>query len=333
MTTATKTEPQAETDRVEEPDQRPPDAAKGERGHAAAPTPVQHPEAAGPISDERHVRRFELLYRRLPVGVRAARVFVTRSGCCLTYPADGQPTTGELVWKRVRTVYEVDLGTYVSHLEEELPSRGDTVFFRSAIDLVWNVTDPAQVVRSGVSDVCGKVSPPMLARLRAVTRRFGIHESDLAEGEANRELADGVLGADLGLSVRAYVRLAKDEVTLEQAVIRRKVDQFKQILETGDFDQLALQLTLKPEDIASVVKVLVEERDSRLRAVFDFINRLLESEALDRWQIDDPLRTALQMAQENLFKVFTAGDKPLPLAFGDTRGNARSTGDDGTDVP
>jgi hypothetical protein len=321
------------TEGAPQPDEAPVKAKAKPKSQAPAKAPARKPDFGSPVVGERHVRRFELLYRRLPVGAHVARVFVTRAGRCLTYPPDGQPTTGELVWNGVRAVYEVDLGEHVSEVREELPSRGDSISFRATIDLVWRVVDPARVVRAGLADVRTAVSPPMLAKLRAVTRRFDVRESDLAELEANRELADGALGADLGLSLRAYVRLSKDETSLEQALIRRKVDQFKQIIEKGDFHQLALQLTLKPEDIAGVVEVLVKERDGRLRAVFEFINRLLESDALDRWQIDDSLRAALKMAQDNLLQVFTAGGRAVPPTVADALRGVPVRGTNGAGVP
>ncbi|HEX6343846.1 hypothetical protein [Umezawaea sp.] len=267
--------------------------------------------------DELHVKRFELLYRRLPVGARVARVFVTRSGNCLTYPAAGQPTTGELVWNKVRTVYEVDLGIHVSTVEAYLPSCGDKICFKAIVDLEWRVTDPALVVQAGVTDVRKALSPRLLARLRAVTRRFDIADAAQAENCANEELDDDSLGEDRGLWVRPHVRLAMDDTSLGQSDIQRKVNHFRTIIAEGDFDQFALQLTLKPEDIDSVVKVLVEERDSRLRATFNFMNRLLESDALDRWQIDDQVRTALQMAQESIFRVLTGSGQPRFVPSGE----------------
>lgn len=296
----------------------------GGEDRAQAPA-IAVPDFGSPIVDERHVRRFELLYRRLPVGARVARVFVTRSGECLTYPTTGQPTTGELVWKRIRTVYEVDLGVHVSTVEAELPSRGDKITFRASVDLRWQVADPAQVVRAGVADVRRAVSPPLLARLRTVTRRFDITDSDQAEEAANKELGDDTLGADLGLSIQAFVRLAMDLTTLEQAVNQRKVDHFRTIIASGDFDQFALQLTLKPDDIGTVVKVLVDERDSRLRANFEFMNRLLESDALDRWQIDDQVRTALQMAQESIFTVLSGSGQARPIPSAGATGAMSTT--------
>ncbi|MFJ8962119.1 hypothetical protein ACIRG5_22290 [Lentzea sp. NPDC102401] len=321
-----KPDPKPDSEEVPAQTEHRPPVAEQTKDRERPPVPVAGPDFGSPVVDELHVRRFELLYRRLPVGAQVARVFVTRSGACLTYPATEQPTTGELVWKNIRTVYEVDLGVHVSTVEALLPSRGDKIYFKATIDLEWKVINPTEVVRTGVTDVRKVLSPRLLARLRAVTRRFGISDAAEAENDANRELNDDSLGMDRGLWVRPHIRLAMDDTSLEQSDIQRKVDHFRTIIALGDFDQFALQLTLKPEDIGSVVKVLVDERDSRLRATFDFMNRLLESDALDRWQIDDQVRTALQMAQESIFRVLTgSGQQPRLVPPSETIGEPLSS--------
>lgn len=313
----TQSDPKPDSSRAPEPTEDAPATTEGAKNRARPHAPVAVPDFGSPIVHERHLSRFELLYRRLPVGARIARVFITRSGRYLTYPATEQPTTGELVWNRVRTVCEVDLGVHVSTVNAELPSRGDKVCFKATIDLEWQVTDPTQVVQAKVANVREILSPRMLARLREVTRRFDIADVAEAENAANKELGDESLGADRGLRVQSHVRLTLDDTSLEQTDIQRKVDHFRTIIAAGDFDQFALQLTQQPQDIGSVVKALVDERDSRLRATFDFMNRLLESDALDRWQIDDQVRTALQMAQESIFRVLTGSGQPRPVASGE----------------
>ncbi|HEX8867374.1 MAG TPA: hypothetical protein VF821_17075 [Lentzea sp.] len=305
----TEPDPRPNSEKTPEQTEDAPSKAGAAKDRARPDAATAAPDFGSPIVNERHLSSFELLYRRLPVGARIARVFVTRSGRYLTYPAAEQPTTGELVWKKVRTVYEVDLGVHVSTVNTALPSRGDKIYFDATVDLEWQVTDPEQVLRSGVTDVREVLTPRLLARLREVTRRFSIEDAAEAENSANQELGES-LGAGRGLWVQPHVRLTLDGTSLEQSDIQRKVDHFRTIIAAGDFDQFALQLTLQPQDIGSVVKVLVDERDSRLRATFDFMNRLLESDALDRWQIDDQVRTALQMAQESIFRVLTGSGQP-----------------------
>ncbi|MBP2473118.1 hypothetical protein JOF53_001990 [Crossiella equi] len=283
----------------------------------AAAAPKVEPGFTNPIVGERHFRAAELLFHRLPARARIFRVCLTRSGRFVEYPPDRQPTTGELLWNSVRTVYDIDMGSHVSQVEIELPSRGDEVTFRAVVDLVWRVVRPSEVVASGLTDVRRSLTPLLLQHLRAVTRRFEVHEAERAEAAANQTLTEANLGEGFGLSLQAFVRVAMDGASLERAAIQRKLEHFRSIIAAGDFDQAALQLTLKPEDISAVVQALVQERDSHRQAVFDFVTRLLESDALDRWQIDDQVRATLQWLRESGFKVLTGVDEARSVSFGE----------------
>lgn len=261
-----------------------------------------------PIIEERKVGRFEFLYRRPAVSARVARVFVTSSGRCVEYRPDKQPTTGELVWGGIRTVYEVDLGVHLAQIEASPPSDGDRVSFAATADLLWRVTDPTKVVLAGIDDVRKAISPSLLSRLRGVTRQYDIGDAEKAEVAANDEFADNNLGAEFGLAAQVFIRLAMDDSSLQNAAIGRKSDFFRAIMAAGDYNEFALQLALKPDDISAVVQLLVDERESHRKALFEFVTSLLESDALDRWQIDDQVRITLQWLRDSGSKVLAGSE-------------------------
>jgi len=305
-----------------------PRKGKDEQKEAQPSKPAKKalPQLVNPIMKKLDVHRFDFLRRRLSAESHVARVFVKSSGNHIEYPPDQQPTMGELLWGGMRTMYEVDLGMHVVQIEDELPSRGDRVHFRAVVDLVWRVENPSEVVRQDVKDVRELVSPILLKRLRNVTRKFVIDVPEEAEAAANADLDDEHLGAELGLRLKVFVRLTMDSPSLEHAAIQRKVDHFRAIIATGDYNQFALQLALKPEDIGTVVKVLVNERDSHRQAVFDFVTRLLESDALDRWQIDDQVRTTLQWLRDSGHKVLAGSDEARSVTFGESYQEPIGTG-------
>lgn len=281
------------------------------------PKPVvaaQRPVPFAPIVGEHHVGGFGLLYRRQSAHARVARVFMMATGGCLVYPPDKQPTLGELLWKRIRTVYEVDIGVHMSQVEAELPSAGDAFAFRATIDLVWQVNDPAQVVVAGVADIGRSLSPFLLSQLRAVTRQFEIADAEAAEVAANKNLRDTAIGTKFGLSIEAFVRLSMDESSLEHAARRQRVDHFRSIIAAGDFNQFALQLAMKPDDIGSVVDDLMKQRDDQRQAVFNFVTSLLESDVLDRWQIDDQVRIALRAMRDEIHQLLARNDRPPAIS-------------------
>ncbi len=283
------------------------------------PVRPQRPEFRNPIVNERQVSRFEFLYRRPPVSAQVARVFVSSSGHAVEYPPDKQPTTGELLWGGARTMYDIDTGVHVTQIEAAPPSHGDKVAFHASVDLVWRVVDPSKVVLNGVKDVGMTVSPFLLCRLRAVTRQYEIEAPEKAEKAANEEFDSANLGAEFGLSMRVFVRLSMDDSSLVHAAIQRKVEVFRDIIAAGDYNQFALQLAMNPHDVHTVVELLGKERDSHRQAVFDFVTRLLESDALDRWQIDDQVRITLQWLRDSGYKVLTGTDEARPVSFGENQ--------------
>jgi hypothetical protein len=291
------------------------------------------PQSRGPIVGERDVGRFEFLYRRLPTSAHVAHVLVTNSGRRVVCQPDKHPTTGELLWSGARTVYEVDLGIHVIRIVATPPSQGDKTAFRAVIDVIWKVADPAKVVLTGLSDVRQAVSPSLLHQLRAITRQYKIAELENAEETANERLRHSTLGAEFGLTLEVYVRLTMDEASLYNATVQRKVDLFRKIISAGDFNQFALELALEPNDIGAVVKMLMDERDSHRQAMVDFVTRLLESDALDRWQIEDQVRTTLQWIQDSGNKVITGSDEARKFSYGENHREPIDISDNGSGAP
>src|SRR5205823_4117968 len=119
-------------------------------------------EVRSPITGEHRIKRFEFLYRRLPVTGRVAHVLVTSAGRRKVCWPQEQPTTGELLWGGYCMAYDVDLGVHVTQLEATSPSQGDKIAFRAAIDLIWKVEHPEQVVLVGLDDVRLALAPFLL---------------------------------------------------------------------------------------------------------------------------------------------------------------------------
>jgi hypothetical protein len=254
-------------------------------------------------------------------------VLVTSRGGYHGFPPEQQPTIGELLWKGAGTLYEVDMGKHWTALELEVPSRAEAFGFRAAIDVEWWVENPVQIVKDGVYDVRRALEPHLRQRLSTITRGFDVEESARAERAVAAALEDQPVGSEYGLVARVFLRLWMDEPTVDHAaavrrvqrevqleretqllrilreqsttqVIAERVVRYRRILSSGDIDKFALQLAQNPDEVPAVVQMLREERHNNRRAVTDFVTRLLDSGAIDRYEIDDQVREALRWLKE-----------------------------------
>jgi hypothetical protein len=255
------------------------------------------------------------------------------NGRLIVFGQDKQPTTGELLWGGYRALFEVDLSLRRLGLEIILPSAGDAFAFRADVDVQWRVADPLRVVGAGVTDIRKIVAPLLLDGLRQATRSTQAFDVEAAEKTANAQFGHDWLAEEYGLWTNVLVRLRMDELKESNVRLASEVQAFKTLIAGGDLDQFALQLAQNPQEVEPVVRALMEERDTHRKEVCDFITQLLESDALDRWQIDDQVRVALQWLGVSINRVLTGSDDARPFPFADSvrhaGANGRTTGGDG----
>jgi hypothetical protein len=281
-----------------------------------------------PIVGEHHFGRFHILHRKAPVRPWVARVFMLANGRLVVFGKDKQPTTGELLWGGYRALYEVDLSMRRLELVITLPSAGDAFAFRADVDVQWHVTEPKLVVGNGITDIRKVVVPLLLDGLRQATRTTQALDVEIAEKTANAQFDHDWLSQEYGLWTNVLVRLRMDEQHQTDVRLAAEVQAYKTIIAGGDLDQFALQLAKNPTEVESVVQILARERDTYRKDVCDFLTQLLESDALDRWQIDDQVRVYLQWLGVSVNRVLTGTDDSRPFPFADA---ARRAGADERD--
>jgi hypothetical protein len=283
------------------------------------PVPDESPPMS-PILAEYDIGFFDLAHRLPPIRPRVALVLTTGRGEVVFSP-QRQPNATELMRKRIRSICEVDMGQHQTTIDADLPSEGDVFGFHAVIDMYWRVEDPARVVRDGVRDVRAALVPPLLACLRGITRGFSVERPEAAEREANYRINGERIGTDLGLHTTILVRLAMDNAVRERIRLESRVQTYRDIIASGDLGQFALRLAQRPKDAARVVELLVKERDAHRTATVDFVTRLIESGAVDRWEIDDQVRTVLQWLQDNTRTVITGTDETRQFTMGNDINN------------
>ena len=324
-----------------------------------------------PIIRERRLRRSEILVRR-QVRAHVGLVLVTVTGTHY-FPPEKQPTIGELFWKGGGTLFEIDMGQHWTPIELDMPSQSEAFSFHATADVEWRVENPLRIVTDGVHDIRTVLRTQLWQRLSPITRAFEIEDSANAEAAAAASLADLPIGTEYGLRTRVFLRLRMDalavehasavrdvrrEIALERdtqvlrllreesraALIDRRITRYRSVLLSGDFDQFALQLAHNPDEVPAVIQMLREERNNNRRAVTDFVTHLLDSGAIDRHEISDQVRNALQWVKDASDPVLAAPgasdrtvstDPPLVL---ETSGNAgkelpETTAPKGRDTP
>ncbi|GAB3148766.1 hypothetical protein GCM10027258_44310 [Amycolatopsis stemonae] len=268
-----------------------------------------------PLVGEYRVGRLDFLIRRAPARPWTTTVFADKKGILTTFEGGRQPSLAKMLWGGFRSLYEVDMSLRRLTLGITLPSAGDTFVFRATVDVQWRVADPALVVREGVTDVRRVLVPLLLERLRQETRSLRVGDVEAAEKAAGARFDHTWLEHEHGLWTRVLVRLRTDKQTEHNRRLASEVQAFKTLIEGGDIDQFALQLAQNPQQVAPVVQALVGERDTHRRQVFDFISKLLASDALDRWQIDDQVRVTLEWLKVSINRVISGTDEARQLSF------------------
>jgi hypothetical protein len=200
------------------------------------------------------------------------------------------------------------------------------------------VKDPVQIVRDGVHDVRETLEPHLRQRLSMVTRNYDVADAAQAEEVAAHSLQTEPLGSEYGLITRAFLQLQMDASSVEHAtavrkiswdielerrfqalriqrddstaaLVQRRLDRYRDILVLGNVDQFALQMAQNPEEIPAVVQMLREERHNNRRATTDFVTKLLDSGAIDRHEINDQVREALNWLKDATDTVLLGRDE------------------------
>jgi hypothetical protein len=296
-----------------------------------------------PFFVERSTRAMVLL-PRIRAGIET--VVVTRGCAPAVLGTRGAPSRWSMFWQD-GTLYEIDLGLHHTAFDVELPSAVDMFSFRADVAVEWRVLDPVRVVKDHVADVREALRPALASLLALDTRRFRVDEAYDAERQVAAALHHNDIGLDYGLSTTIRVRLSADPGAAEHAASRRALQQkieidglrhdhrklreaneervirgrmqlYREIISAGDVDQFALQLAKNPEGIETVVRMVRDVRKEDHRHVTDFLTRLIESGAVDRWEVKDTVQTALDWLKENNDRVVQTGHASIPWQRGAT---------------
>ena len=153
--------------------------------------------------------------------------------------------------------------------------------------------------------------------------------------QARREATDrGYLGAEYGLWTRAITHLTLDEAATEHntkmmklkwaieeeeaehklrvvknrnehEITAERVAVYRQIVAAGDVERFALRLASNPDEISAITAIIREDQLTSRRDTIDFISRMVDSGVVERWEVSDQVREALEWLTDATARVVT----------------------------
>ncbi|MET9603887.1 hypothetical protein ABZZ17_02335 [Streptomyces sp. NPDC006512] len=181
----------------------------------------RHTRLADPVVTVRQIGGLGLP-GRTPTRIDHSLVYTTQRGGFEVFLPPNRPRR---LRRRYTAVYEVDMGIHPVRTTMALPSANDAHEFEVGVEFDWQVSDPAQFVRSGHRDVPRLLLGELEQLARPVTRRFHIADSAEAEAEVLAVVRHcKPLGEEAGLRVLWTVRLRRDEDNVAHARRLQAID-------------------------------------------------------------------------------------------------------------
>ena len=145
------------------------------------------------------------------------------------------------------------------------------------------------------------------------------------------------LGAEYGLWTRAITHLALDKAATEhnakmmqlkwaieeeeaehrlrvfqnrnqQEITKERMEIYRKIVAAGDVDRFALRLASHPDDITAITEIIREDQLTSRRDTVEFISRMVDSGVVERWEVSDQVREALEWLTDATARVVTDND-------------------------
>jgi hypothetical protein len=157
--------------------------------------------------------------------------------------------------------------------------------------------------------------------------------------QAMREAKDlDCLGAEYGLWTRVITQLALDEAAIEhntkmmklnwaieeeeaeqklrliknrnqQDIMAERIAVYREIVAAGDVDRFALRLASNPADITAITAIIREDQLTSRRDTIDFISHMVDSGVIERWEVSDQVKEALEWLRDATARVITDKDR------------------------
>jgi len=279
-------------------------------------------DAYDPIIDKEDAPRIRL-FQRPPTPEPGVALVLFREGQPLVtlWPED-RLTAGEARWGNYKTIYRIDVTEHSFSFNCILPCESDAFDFQAEVQVTYAVDDPATIVERKVTDARAVLEPLIIATMRSVSRDYDVEKSAAAERaiteavhakayDVGLKLSRFVVNLSLEDEARAHIRRLKElerdkererkeaelgrlrhQLDIDQ--MRMKMDFYSPLIEGGHWQLLALQLSNRPEDVATVAKMLSQQRQAEMDHQLKALKIMLEEDALEGFQMEEAGKRVLR---------------------------------------
>ena len=147
----------------------------------------------------------------------------------------------------------------------------------------------------------------------------------------------GCIGAEYGLWTRVITHLTLDEAATEhntkmmklnwaieeeeaeqklriiknrnqQEITAERIKVYREIIAADDVERFALRLSNHPDEISAITAIIREDQLTSRQDTIDFISRMVDSGVVERWEVSDQVREALEWLRDATARVVTDKD-------------------------
>lgn len=262
----------------------------------------------------------------------ASVVFYRNGGHSVITVRGAQHHDKPMFGRRPTSVCHIARGRHQVSFEMELPTLGDQANFQCAVDVNWEVQDFHLVAEKRVVDVEKMLRPPLLARLRMITRRHRLDGAQAADEAIQAELADGrwtSFGAEIGLATEVFVRIDLGRAAADHnqhivqvgyhATVQSAIDQAaaarvkanlpaaRQLIEAGEAEHYVHLLAQDPSRAADILGALQLQAKEQRQGALEYLTRLIDQGVVQRHQVEGQVQMLIDYARAVGGKVFEGG--------------------------
>ena len=108
---------------------------------------------------------------------------------------------------------------------------------------------------------------------------------------------------------RASHQLRRVQEQNQQEITVGRMRVYREIIMKGDAELFVLQLASNPQDVGAVLTLFREGKEAKRSNFIEFVSRMIESGVVERWQVSDQARVALEWLREEIAGVIPDRDQ------------------------